>query len=74
VKDGTLVIGRLLNQDAFSVQLINAEDQLKSYERSNLREQAILAKGLMPSFDGKLTAQQIDDIVSYLATLKGGEK
>jgi putative heme-binding domain-containing protein len=73
-KDGTVVAGRLLNQDAFSIQLINVEEQLRSYLKSNLREHAILDKGLMPSFDGKLTAQQITDIVSYLATLKGAEK
>ena len=74
MKDGTVVAGRLLNQDAFSIQLINAEEQLKSYLKSNLREHTILEKGLMPSFENKLTAQQVADIVSYLATLKGAEK
>ena len=73
-KDGTVVAGRLLNQDAFSIQLINAGEQLKSYLKSNLREHTILEKGLMPSFESKLTAQQVADIVSYLATLKGAEK
>ena len=74
MKDGTVVAGRLLNQDAFSIQLINAEEQLKSYLKSNLREHTILEKGLMPSFESKLTAQQVADIVGYLATLKGAEK
>jgi len=73
-KDGTTVVGRLLNQDAFSIQLIGKDDQLKSYMKANLREHAILEKGMMPSFDGKLTAQQIADIVNYLASLKGAEK
>ena len=73
-KDGTVVAGRLLNQDAFSIQLINAEEQLKSYLKSNLREHTILEKGLMPSFEGKLTAQQVADMVTYLESLKGAEK
>jgi len=73
-RDGTSVTGKLLNQDAFSIQLIDAREQLKSYLKSNLREHAILEKGLMPSYEGKLTAQQIADIVSYLESLKGLEK
>jgi putative heme-binding domain-containing protein len=73
-KDGNVVVGRLLNQDAFSIQLINAEEQLRSYLKSNLREHTILEKGLMPSFESKLTAQQVADMVIYLESLKGAEK
>ena len=29
-KDGATIVGRLLNQDAFSIQLMNADEQLKS--------------------------------------------
>jgi putative heme-binding domain-containing protein len=71
MKDGTSVTGRLLNQDAISVQLINAKEQLKSYLRTNLREFAIVEKGLMPSVEGRLTDQQVADIVAYLGTFKG---
>jgi len=73
-KDGATVVGRLLNQDAFSIQLIGKDDRLKSYMKANLREHTILEKGMMPSFAGKLTAQQIADIVNYLASLKGVEQ
>ena len=31
LKDGTTVTGRILNQDAFSIQLMNSTEQLKSY-------------------------------------------
>jgi putative heme-binding domain-containing protein len=70
-KDGATVTGRLLNQDAISVQLINAKEELKSYLRASLREYTIVDKGLMPSVQGKLTDQQVDDIVAYLGSLKG---
>jgi alcohol dehydrogenase (cytochrome c) len=72
-KDGTSAAGRLLNQDAFSIQLITSDEQLKSYLKSNLREYAILDKGLMPSYAGKLDAQQLADIVSYLGSLTGSD-
>jgi putative heme-binding domain-containing protein len=71
---GATVTGRLLNQDAFSVQLIDAGEQLKSYAKSDLRELTILEKGLMPSYEGQLNAQQIADLVRYLASLKGDPK
>jgi len=70
-KDGATVSGRLLNQDAISVQLVNQKDELKTYLRAGLRDYTISDKGLMPSYQGKLSDQQIADIVSYLGTLKG---
>lgn len=70
-KDGTTVSGKLLNQDAISVQLLNPKEELKTYLRATLREYTILEKGLMPSVQGKLTPQQIDDMVAFLSSLKG---
>jgi putative heme-binding domain-containing protein len=67
---GATVSGRLLNQDAFSIQLITPSEELKTYMRSAVREFAIVDKGLMPSVEGKLTEQQIADMVAYLASLK----
>jgi putative heme-binding domain-containing protein len=69
---GATVTGRLLNQDAFSVQLITPSEELKTYMRSALREFAIVDKGLMPSVEGKLTEAQIADMVAYLSSLKAG--
>jgi putative heme-binding domain-containing protein len=69
-KDGATVTGRLLNQDAISVQLITPKEELKSYLRSNIRDFAVVDKGLMPSSQGKLTDQQIADVVAYLSSLK----
>jgi len=70
-KDGATITGRLLNQDPFSVQLINQKEELKTYLRATLREYTIVDKGLMPSVEGKLTSQQVADIVTYLSSLKG---
>ena len=70
-KDGTTVTGKLLNQDALSVQLLTLKEELKTYLRAGLRDYTILDKGLMPSSQGKLTDQQVADIVSYLSSLKG---
>ena len=70
-KDGTTVTGKLLNQDAISVQMMNPKEELKTYLRANIREYTIIDKGLMPPVEGKLNPQQVADIVSYLSSLKG---
>lgn len=70
LKDGTIVRGRLLNHDALSVQLIDAGEQLRSFQTADIRGYTILTRGLMPSFEGKLSAQQIADVVAYLGSLK----
>jgi quinoprotein glucose dehydrogenase len=70
LKDGSTVRGRLLNHDALSVQLIDAKEQLRSFQTSEMRNYTILTKGLMPSFENKLSAQQVADVVAYLSSLK----
>ena len=67
-REGDTMTGRLLNQDAISVQMINSKEELKTYLRDGLREFTIVDKGLMPS--AKLPETQIADIVGYLGSLK----
>jgi putative heme-binding domain-containing protein len=70
-RDGATITGRLLNHDTFSVQVLDSKEQLVSVPRSNLREFTFDAKSPMPSYRGKLSATEIDDLVSYLISLKG---
>jgi putative heme-binding domain-containing protein len=69
-RDGGTVTGRLLNQDGFSVQIIDSGEQLRSFLRTDLREYKIIEKGLMPSYAGDLSASEIADVVKYLSSLK----
>jgi cytochrome c oxidase cbb3-type subunit III len=73
-KDGTTTTGRLLNQDAFTVQLFDAGERLRSFSKANLREYAFIDKSPMPSYQGKLSPKELGDLVSYLASLKGVDK
>ena len=73
-KDGATISGRLLNQDTISVQLMTPKEELKSYLRSGIRDYTIVDKGLMPSAEGKLTEQQIADLVAYLSSLTGSRQ
>ena len=73
-KDGKTVTGRLLNHDNFTVQFIDPDGKLRSYQKSDLKESTVLTKGLMPSYKDRLTSQEVADVVAYLATLKGPGK
>jgi putative heme-binding domain-containing protein len=70
-RDGVTTTGRLLNLDTFSVQLIDGKEQLRSFDKSNLREHGFIDKTPMPSYQGKLSPQELADVVSYLVSLKG---
>jgi putative heme-binding domain-containing protein len=71
---GTTLTGRLLNHDNFTVQFIDGKEKLRSFLKSDLKEFTIEDKSPMPSYKGKLTDQEIADIVAYLMSLKGTGK
>ena len=74
MKDGTAITGRLLNQDVFSVQIMDSKERLLSLQKSSLKEYAFVEKSPMPSYQGKLSAQELNDLVTYLVSLKGVDK
>ena len=70
-RDGTVITGRRLNEDTHYVQLLDSQERLVSFAKADLREYAPLCNSPMPSYDGKLSAQEMADLISYLVTLKG---
>lgn len=69
-KRGEPVTGRLLNHDTFTVQLMDADERLRSFQKSELRNFGF-SESPMPSFRDTLDAQALADVVSYLVTLRG---
>jgi cytochrome c oxidase cbb3-type subunit III len=70
-RDGKVFKGRRLNEDTFSVQLIDEHERLVSLAKSDLREYKIQRGAAMPSYKDKLTDQERADVVAYLASLTG---
>jgi len=69
-KDGTVINGRRLNEDTYSVQLFDERERLVSLTKSDLREYTILTVSPMPSYK-TLTEAELADLVAYLLSLKG---
>jgi hypothetical protein len=70
---GKVITGRRLNEDTYSVQLIDEHENLVSLQKSDLRSLTVVKESPMPSLKGKFTDDQISDIVAYLTTLKSSD-
>jgi hypothetical protein len=70
-RDGRTIRGRRLNEDTYTVQLIDDQERLVSLVKADLREYTILTVSPMPSYKDKLTPDELADVVAYLLSLKG---
>ena len=70
-RDGRTIRGRRMNEDTFSVQVIDENERLVSIEKSEIKEFEKAAASTMPSVAGKLSGDEIADLVAYLLSLKG---
>jgi cytochrome c oxidase cbb3-type subunit 3 len=69
---GRTVRGMRVNEDTFSIQLRDAGGRFHSFRKSELskidREDNA---SLMPSYESKFTPAELDDLIAYLASLRG---
>ena len=72
-KDGRRITGARLNEDTYSVQIRDFSDRLFSFWKQDLLEyQKEPGKTPMPSYRNVLSQAELDDIVAFLASLRGG--
>jgi len=72
-RDGKVITGRRLNEDTYTVQLIDPTERLVSLSKSDLREYTVVKTSPMPSYKNELSSGELDDVVAYLRTLKGSK-
>lgn len=70
-RDGRVISGRRLNEDTYTVQLIDEQERLVALDKAGLREYSVVKTSSMPSYKDKLTAEELSDLVAYLRSLKG---
>jgi cytochrome c oxidase cbb3-type subunit 3 len=71
--DGKEIKGVALNEDSFSVQLMDASEQIYMFEKDRLRSFQISRASMMPVYDNRLLSDKdLQDIVAYL--LSAGTK
>ena len=71
MKDGRTLKGRRLNEDTYSVQIIDAQERLLSLEKTDIKQLVVETTASMPSYQGRLTPDELADLLGYLASLRG---
>jgi putative heme-binding domain-containing protein len=71
MKDGTTINGRRLNEDTYTVQIIDDKERLRSLSKAEMRSYAVETRSTMPSYAKTLTPEELADVIAYLLTLKG---
>ncbi len=69
---GKKLTGVRANEDNFTIQIKTLDGRFHSFRKSELKSTKTLADvSLMPSYRETLNASELDDLVAYLASLKG---
>ena len=69
-RDGKTISGRRLNEDTYTIQMVDDQGRLVSLEKSDVKELKIQTEASMPSFKDKLTSEELADVIAYLVSLK----
>ena len=70
-RDGTVVNGRRLNEDTYSLQIIDDAGTLRSFVKADLKDYTVSTTSPMPSYRNTLSADELADVLAYLLSLKG---
>lgn len=73
-RNGETTTARVLNQDTFSLQVIDTDERVRSIPKADLREFAFIKSSPMPSYQDKFSSQEMADVIAYLISLKGINK
>jgi putative heme-binding domain-containing protein len=69
--DGARVTGRRLNEDTYTVQIIDDAGRLRSFDKTELQRFDLAAESPMPAFGDRLSPEELADLLAYLVSLKG---
>lgn len=71
--DGSRVTGVIKNDDMFSIQIMDTAGQLRSFDKTALREVMYEPRSLMPAYGPeKLNESDFWDLLRYLSMRRGG--
>lgn len=74
-RKGTTFSGLILNEDSFSLQFMDDHEDIHSWSKSELQSVVHTHRSPMPAYtEQQLSDAQLDDLVAYLASLRGDSK
>jgi mono/diheme cytochrome c family protein len=73
-EQGQAIEGVRMNEDSFSLQVLTTDGQLVSLDKTKLRSFEVVSDSQMPSYRGRLSDKELDDVIAYLARLAAGDQ
>src|SRR5579862_905892 len=74
MKNGKELLGTRVDEDSFTIQLRDATGSIHSIQKFDVKQIGPdPGKSFMPTYKGKLTDEQLNDLVAYLASLGGAK-
>jgi cytochrome c oxidase cbb3-type subunit 3 len=71
-QSGTAIRGIRVNEDSFNIQIKDVHGQFHSFAKAELRDLKRLPNETpMPAYGSSISNAELDDLVAYLASLKG---
>jgi hypothetical protein len=70
-RDGRTIRGRRLNEDIYTVQLIDDQERLISLDKTDIREFELAKTSPMPPATRTLGGEELADVLAYLLSLRG---
>jgi cytochrome c oxidase cbb3-type subunit 3 len=71
-RDGKTIRGERIAEDTFTIQIRDSAGRLHSLRKSELAKfDKLPHQSLMPSYESRFSATELDDVVAYLASLRG---
>ncbi len=73
-KDGKRITGIRLNEDTFSLQMMDERENIHLWRKRDLQEVIYERRSLMPDYDESVLSQKaLQDLLAYLQSLRGKE-
>jgi len=70
-KNGKAYQGIRMNEDTYSIQILDIREDLHSFSKRDLRTLAVdTKKSRMPAYEKAFTESELDDLVAYLYSLQ----
>jgi len=69
-RTGQTIRGRRLNEDTYTVQVLDTTERLRSIAKSDITTMNFETTSPMPSYASRLTPDEIADVLAYLVTLR----
>ncbi len=73
-EDGEVIVGRRLNEDTFTVQLITQDERLVALDKAALQEYTIGTESAMQPYGEIFDEAELADLLAWVLTLQGFER